>query len=79
MTPEQEKAKDFWFLSFYTQGMNINDILKLKNENITYIDGKQYIQYVRAKTRSTGSKSPKEKKSQYILKLGELSKNIQTN
>lgn len=62
MTPEQEKAKDFWFLSFYTQGMNINDILKLKNENITYINGKQYIQYVRAKTRSTGSKSPKEKK-----------------
>ena len=32
--PNQEKARDFWFFSFVCNGMNINDIAKLKYKNI---------------------------------------------
>lgn len=28
-TQEQQKAKDFWFFSFYANGMNINDVARL--------------------------------------------------
>lgn len=41
-TPEQAKAKAFWFFSYLCNGMNFHDILKLKckdydNEKITFI------------------------------------------
>lgn len=51
-TPEQEKAKDFWFLSYSCSGMNIKDLLLLKNEKIK--DGK--FEFFRAKTKLTKKK-----------------------
>jgi len=45
-TPEQEKAKDFWFFSFACNGMNIKDIALLKHENLT----PDTLTYYRAKT-----------------------------
>src|SRR5690606_12557721 len=49
LTPEQEKAKDFWFFSYACNGMNIKDIALLRYEDIQ--DGK--IEFYRAKTRIT--------------------------
>lgn len=48
-TPDQEKAKDFWFFSYACNGMNIKDIVLLKYKDIQ--DGK--IEFYRAKTRIT--------------------------
>ena len=48
-TPEQEKAKDFWFFSYACSGMNMKDIVLLKNENLT----DDTLQYYRAKTINT--------------------------
>ena len=48
-TPEQEKAKDFFFFSYACNGMNIKDILLLRFKNIQ--DDK--IEFVRAKTKNT--------------------------
>ena len=44
-----EKAQDFFFFSYYGNGMNIKDILLLKQENI---DG-DYLRFRRAKTINT--------------------------
>ena len=33
-TLEQEKARDFWFFSFFSNGMNVKDILKLKKTDL---------------------------------------------
>ncbi|MDX5337684.1 MAG: site-specific integrase [Cyclobacteriaceae bacterium] len=48
-TPEQGKAKDFWFFSYFTFGMNTRDICELKHSSL---DGNS-IQYIRAKTKNT--------------------------
>lgn len=48
-TPEQEKAKDFWFFSFVCNGMNMKDILHLKWKNLN--NGQ--IEFVREKTKRT--------------------------
>jgi len=48
-TPEQEKAKDFWFFSFSCNGMNIKDIALLRWENL-YEDK---LIFYRAKTINT--------------------------
>jgi integrase/recombinase XerD len=45
----QEKARDFWFLSFVLAGMNMKDIAYLKWSNI---DGDRLV-YIRQKTRLT--------------------------
>ena len=51
----QQKAKDFWFFSFFGNGMNIKDIALLQFRNI----GKETISFVRAKTSDTsGSSKP---------------------
>jgi len=55
-TPEQEKAKDFWFFSYACNGMNIKDIALLKYKNI---DGDR-IKYYRAKTINTKKGNLKE-------------------
>lgn len=50
--PQDEKqaiAKDFWFLSYYSYGMNIKDICELKHQSI---DGESF-SYIRAKTKNT--------------------------
>lgn len=48
-TPEQEKAKDFWFFSYACSGMNIKDIALLKQENIQ----NDSFNYYRAKIKNT--------------------------
>ena len=48
-TPEQAKAKDFWFLSYALNGMNLKDIMLLKNKDIE----DSMIIYDRAKTINT--------------------------
>lgn len=55
MTPEQEKAKDFWFLSYACSGMNIKDIALLRFKDIA--DGK--ISFLRAKTIRTSKENLK--------------------
>lgn len=47
----QEKAKDFWFLSFFCGGININDIARLKFKNISFTDNS--ISFFRGKTFNT--------------------------
>ena len=51
----QEKARDFWFLSFLCYGINIKDIAYLKYSNIQ----KQSLYYYRAKTINTTKKELK--------------------
>jgi integrase/recombinase XerD len=48
-TPEQLKAKDFWFFSYFCNGMNTKDVAELRFKDIE--DGK--IHFVRAKTKRT--------------------------
>ncbi len=67
-TPEQKKAKDFWFFSYACNGMNIKDIALLKYENIQ--DDK--IIFYRAKTINT-SKTDLRPVTVY---LNEFSKSI---
>lgn len=55
-TPEEEKAKDFWFFSYACNGMNIKDIALLKYKNL---EGDK-IKYYRAKTINTKKGNLKE-------------------
>lgn len=48
-SPEEEMAKDFWFFSFACNGINMKDILLLKNRDIE----DDSISFYRAKTIST--------------------------
>ncbi|HOY32232.1 MAG TPA: site-specific integrase [Bacteroidales bacterium] len=57
--PYQEKARDFWFFSFATFGMNIKDIALLKWRNI--YDDK--IVYLRSKTQNTSKKDIEEQEA----------------
>ncbi len=67
-TPEQEKAKDFWFFSYSCNGMNLKDILLLKWEQV----GKESITFVRAKTKRT----TKERQTEIIVYLNSFSRSI---
>lgn len=49
LTPEQRKAKDFWFFSYSCNGMNVKDIARMRFKDI---DDEQ-IQFIRAKTERT--------------------------
>ncbi|HBH49142.1 MAG TPA: integrase [Bacteroidales bacterium] len=53
--PQQEKAKDFWFLSYALNGMNIHDIAILKFKNLHH----DRIEFIREKPKDTnrGSKT----------------------
>jgi len=44
-----EKARDFWFLSYLCNGMNIRDIAELKGKNVS----EEIISFVRTKTERT--------------------------
>jgi integrase/recombinase XerD len=68
ITKEQEIAKDFWFLSYMCNGMNIKDICLLRNENLS----KDTIQFIRAKTK----KSKRTNVSPIFIHLNEESKKI---
>lgn len=48
-TPEQAKAKDFWFFSYALNGMNFKDIANLKHKDIR----NDKIEFFRAKTIQT--------------------------
>ena len=48
-TIEQEKAKDFWFFSYACNGMNINDVAKLKYADLD----EDKFQFYRGKTLNT--------------------------
>ncbi len=50
--PYQDKARDFWFFSFATFGMNVKDILLLKWKDIS----EDKITYIRSKTENTSKK-----------------------
>lgn len=66
-TPEQLKAKDFWFFSYLCNGMNLKDILYLKYKNIE----NEMISFKRAKT----SKTNKDQKA-IMAPLHALSKQV---
>jgi integrase/recombinase XerD len=53
LTPEQEKAKAFWFFSYLCNGMNFKDILNVKFKNID----SEKLSFVRAKTAKTNRNS----------------------
>lgn len=61
VTPQQEKAKDFWFFSFSSNGMNVKDIALLKYKDFT----QTYFEFQRAKTKFT-SKTKLEKIKVYL-------------
>ncbi len=46
---EEDRAKDFWLFSYYSNGMNTKDILRLKGKNLT----KDSFWFIRAKTEKT--------------------------
>ena len=48
-TPQQERAKAFWFFSYFCNGMNVKDILNIKVKDIT----EDKLTFIRAKTAST--------------------------
>src|SRR5690606_9346075 len=60
-TSQQEKAKDFWFLSFNASGINVKDIALLKYKDID----DDTIKFYRAKTQYT-SKSNLEQITVYL-------------
>lgn len=47
--PHMEKARDFWMISFYSNGINLNDLLRLKHADL--VDNR--ITFVRRKTSNT--------------------------
>lgn len=67
-TPEQEKAKDFWFLSYALYGMNFKDICLLSHSNLE----KESIKYFREKTVATKKGNLKE----MSIPLNDFAKNI---
>lgn len=65
---EQEKAKDFWFLSYALYGMNFKDLSLLKNKNIK----NNVLVYYREKTKTTKKGNLKE----ISVHLNDFSKSI---
>src|SRR5690606_17685584 len=51
----EERAKDFWIMSYLCNGINMKDIAKLRNRNIS----KNSIQFIRSKTEMTARRSLK--------------------
>ncbi|MCS5488918.1 tyrosine-type recombinase/integrase [Algoriphagus limi] len=49
ITEDQARAKDFWFFSYFSYGMNTRDICELKHSSL---DNDSF-QYIRAKTKNT--------------------------
>jgi integrase/recombinase XerD len=49
----EDKAKDFWLLSYFCNGINMKDICKLKNKDLK----EKEISFVRAKTKNTNRSS----------------------
>lgn len=66
-TPEQEKAKDFWFLSYACSGVNMKDILNWKWKNLN----DDVLIFNRAKTINT-----KKDQKPIVIHLNDFSKSI---
>ncbi len=69
-TLEQEKARDFWLLSYMCNGLNIKDIALLRYENLNDDE----LTFIRAKTRTTTKSNLKT----ITIYLNNHSKNILT-
>lgn len=54
----QEKAKDFWFLSYVSNGMNVNDIALMKFKDLSMEDNR--LTFYRGKTTRTKRSNLKE-------------------
>lgn len=54
--PLVKKALDFWYMSFFGQGMNFNDILKLKYQDVTDIA----FAFMRSKTNKQDGSNKKQ-------------------
>jgi len=67
LTPEQERAKDFWFFSYVCNGMNFKDILNLKYKDIK----SDTIIFYREKTKNTN-----KNQAPIIIYLNDFSKSI---
>jgi len=68
LTPEQQKAKDFWFFSFICNGINVKDICLLKYENLKG----DTIEFKRAKTKQTS----KRKLTTIVIHLTDFAKSV---
>lgn len=75
LTQEQGIAKDFWFFSYFNNGMNIKDILALRYGQFGLDEsGKQYFTFERTKTKN------KDKESRIIkVYLNEFTKMVISN
>jgi len=75
LTEEQSIAKDFWFFSYFNNGMNIKDILALRFGQFGVDEsGKQYFTFERTKTKN------KDKESRIIkVYLNEFTKMVISN
>lgn len=69
-TPEQEKARDFWFLSYLCNGINIKDLALLRYENLKDDE----LTFFRAKTKTTSRSNLKS----ITIYLNDHSKKILT-
>ena len=67
-TPEQQKAKDFWFFSYSCNGMNVKDIALLRYEDLH----DNTFKFIRAKTARTS----KENLTEVVVYLTDYSKSI---
>ncbi len=68
MTPEQQKAKDFWFFSYYCNGMNIKDIALIRYKDLN----EESIRFIRAKTIKTSKSNLQE----VIVYLNDFTKKV---
>ncbi len=75
LTSEQSIAKDFWFFSYFNNGMNMKDILALRFGQFGIDEsGKQYFTFERTKTKN------KDKESRIIkVYLDEFTKMVFSN
>jgi len=70
LTPEQAKAKDFWFFSYSCNGMNFKDISNLQYKNISG----DTMTFIRAKTGNTN-----RKQSPVICYLNDFTRDVITS
>lgn len=67
-TPEQGKAKDFWFFSYFCNGMNVKDIARLRFKDID----EEQIQFIRAKTE----RATKGNQRQIVVIQNDFTRNV---
>lgn len=58
INPEAFIYRRFWLFSYFCNGINIGDVLRLKYKNIKKEDGKYFIVWERSKTKNTDEDAP---------------------